>query len=217
MMPDEPTTVEGERAIVEEAAQFLSGLLGVNPEQLRADVRAEVFRFTTTRDAMTRLRERGSSATKKALANLRNALQRLKKALNGVPEDFRLLFRANDIIRQLKSYDEFLDKKVIAIEETADGSPRLKFEPRHEKRNADDKRLAAESALRLFDHYALQATTTPNGPFETLSAILYGDKTAGQGINHHCRKLLGDARKGQVTNQRENDRKITLIGASDGT
>jgi hypothetical protein len=195
-MAGEPITVD---AIVEEAARFLSGLLGVNPEHIKADVQAEVFRFTTTRSAISRLRERRSSATKKALAKLRDALQRFKNALNSVPEDFRLVFRADDIVRQLKSYEEFLDKKAVAIEEEAKGSRHLKFEPRLEKRDADDKRLAAEHALRLFDHYALQATTTPNGPFETLSAILYGDKTAGQSINHHCRKLLGERKKGGST------------------
>ncbi len=185
-----PLTEDGrDDPLVAKVSKFLGVLLGVSPEQLHAEVQAEVFRLKTTREALARLRERRSAGTKKALANLRQALQRLKDALNRVPEDFRLLFCADDMIRQLKLYEEILDKKAVWIEE--DGNLRVNFAPRLQKRNAEDKRLAAECALRLFDKFELRATTTQGGRLEKLAALLHNDKSAGS-FHGQIKDVLGN-------------------------
>jgi integrase len=189
---DNPTTADW--TLVTEVSKFLGVLLGLRPEQLHAQVQAEVFRLTTTREALAPLRERRSAGTRKALGDLREALQRLKGALNRLPEDFRLLFRADDVIRRLKSYEEFLNKKAVGIEETADGNLRVKFQPRLQKRNAEDKRLAVEYALRLFEIFGLLPTTTQGGQFEKLAAILHDDKNAGS-FHEQIKEVLRERRE----------------------
>lgn len=200
MAPEQMRTLLTEIEVVNSVVE----LFGPDAERRRYDIEAELFRLKTTREALTRLRERRSANAKKALADFRTHLHKAQSAISRLPEDYRILFDAKGIIRWLASQEEYLDKKVTGVEETGDGKLRLKFEPRLEKRSADGKQLAADAALRLLDQFGVEATTTPGGKFETLAALLYGDANAGRSINHHCRSLIRKRKRG-LSGEREND------------
>jgi hypothetical protein len=64
------------------------------------------------------------------------------------------------------------------------------------KRNADDKQLAAEAALRLCRAHGIAATTTKaakGGKLCRLAAVLHGDPRAD--LQHQCREALRKSAK----------------------
>ena len=53
---------------------------------------------------------------------------------------------------------------------------------------AEAKRVAAEAAPHLCDEFAIKPTTTKDGPFCALAAVMWGDETAD--LQKHCIEVL---------------------------
>jgi hypothetical protein len=54
--------------------------------------------------------------------------------------------------------------------------------------HAKEKRVAAEAALHLCDEFAIKPTTTKDGAFCALAAVMWGDETAD--LQKHCIEVL---------------------------
>ena len=59
-------------------------------------------------------------------------------------------------------------------------------------RHAEEKRVAAEAALHLCDEFAITPTTTKDGPFCALAAVMWGDDKAD--LQKHCIEVLAPGR-----------------------
>ena len=151
----------------------------------RADIEVELFRFEQTRDALARIRTRGSKATVRALRTLGAALRRANATL---PYDFRLLLGIDQMIWNLEVYEATLGNTVASSEklkewledleakkpgmsaaekwkewlETKPGErPNLiDVKPGKPKPDAYAKRMASLSAMYLCEKFGIALTTT---------------------------------------------------------
>jgi hypothetical protein len=55
-------------------------------------------------------------------------------------------------------------------------------------RHAQEKRVAAEAALHLCDEFAIKVTTTKDGAFCALAAVMWGDEKAD--LQKHCIQVV---------------------------
>jgi hypothetical protein len=169
----------------------------------RAELDAELFRLDEMRAGRYLIRARGSKQAMQAVRRVYDALRRLKAAMSQLPEDFKLLFGGDEMLRQLEVYEAVLGKEVVAtgkLQEQLDaksGQPKpaaIEIKRSRRKRTADDKRLAAELALRLCELHNIEPTTTKTGKFVKLAAVLYGD--SGADLQHQCRDLVVERKNG---------------------
>ena len=65
---------------------------------------------------------------------------------------------------------------------------RRKWVPLTSIQHAEAKRVAAEAALHLCDEFAIKPTTTKDGAFCALAAVMWGDETAD--LQKHCIEVL---------------------------
>jgi hypothetical protein len=65
---------------------------------------------------------------------------------------------------------------------------RRKWVPLTSIQHAEAKRVAAEAALHLCDEFAIEPTTTKDGAFCALAAVMWGDETAD--LQKHCIEAL---------------------------
>jgi hypothetical protein len=65
---------------------------------------------------------------------------------------------------------------------------RRKWVPLTSIQHAEAKRVAAEAALHLCDEFAIKPTTTKDGAFCGLAAVMWGDETAD--LQKHCIEVL---------------------------
>jgi hypothetical protein len=65
---------------------------------------------------------------------------------------------------------------------------RRKWVPLTSMQHAEAKRVAAEAALHLCDEFAIKPTTTKDGAFCALAAVIWGDETAD--LQKHCIEVL---------------------------
>jgi hypothetical protein len=65
---------------------------------------------------------------------------------------------------------------------------RRKWAPLTSIQHAEAKRVAAEAALHLCHEFAIKPTTTKDGAFCALAAVMWGDETAD--LQKHCIEVL---------------------------
>jgi hypothetical protein len=65
---------------------------------------------------------------------------------------------------------------------------RRKWVPLTSIQHAEAKRVAVEAALHLCDEFAIEPTTTKDGAFCALAAVMWGDETAD--LQKHCIEVL---------------------------
>lgn len=152
----------------------------------KAIVEAELFRLAERCDAQERNRTRGSKDSKRAIKQFGAALRKANSPKLGLPPDFRLLLRLDQMIYMFEAYE----KKA--------GIP---------KRDAYAKRMAALSAKYLCETFGIPLRTTRKTKANTsasvfcrLAAVLFGDERAD--LQHYCLELVkarqaGSANPGQ--------------------
>jgi hypothetical protein len=66
--------------------------------------------------------------------------------------------------------------------------------------HAEAKRVAAEAALHLCDEFAIKPTTTKDGAFCALAAVMWGDETAD--LQKHCIEVLAPGYRSAESGQK---------------
>jgi len=89
------------------------------------------------------------------------------------------------------AYEKFWGKDAKVV--VTNGKPHVIPKPRTPKPDAFEKRLAAEAAPRLCERFGVKPTTTKDGQFCRLAALLYGDERAD--VQHHCREARKRGKK----------------------
>ncbi len=185
--------------IVDKATKLLGGKVD------RADIEAELNLLDKARAALSRLRMRQSKPATRAVAQFRVALSSLRIADSKMPDDFRtgirLGFSFDKMLQhlevQFEAYANSLGKEVVNLgtwQKGLDSKPgelrpaAIEIKHGKPKRDAVEKELAAEAALRLFNICGLKSKTTKDGAFCHLAALLYRDPDAN--LEHQCRNLL---------------------------
>jgi hypothetical protein len=128
------------------------------------------------RAGMNVLRDAGSKEARRANQQVASWLKRGVRLLNGLPswplgfEDFR-----EDVRRWARLYED-------------EEKERKKWVRLTPVRHAEEKRVAAEVALYLCDEFAITPTTTKDGAFCALAAVIWGDEKAD--LQKHCIQVL---------------------------
>ena len=125
----------------------------------------------TGMNALRRTESKEARRTNQQVAAWLNKGARLLNRLSSWPlgfENFR-----EDVRRWARLYEE---------------EERRKWVPLTSIQHAEAKRVAAEAALHLCDEFAIKPTTTKNGAFCELAAVMWGDETAD--LQKHCIEVL---------------------------
>jgi len=125
----------------------------------------------TGMNALRRTQSKEARRTERQVAAWLNKGVRLLNRLSSWPlgfENFR-----EDVRRWARLYEE---------------EERRKWVPLTSIQHAEAKRVAAEAALHLCDEFAIKPTTTKDGAFCALAAVMWGDETAD--LQKHCIEVL---------------------------
>jgi hypothetical protein len=125
----------------------------------------------TGMNALRRTESKEARRTNQQVAAWLNKGARLLNRLSSWPlgfENFR-----EDVRRWARLYEE---------------EERRKWVPLTSIQHAEAKRVAAEAALHLCDEFAIKPTTTKDGAFCALAAVIWGDETAD--LQKHCIEVL---------------------------
>jgi len=125
----------------------------------------------TGMNALRRTESKEARRTNQQVAAWLNKGARLLNRLSSWPlgfENFR-----EDVRRWARLYEE---------------EERRKWVPLTSIQHAEAKRVAAEAALHLCDEFAIKPTTTKDGAFCALAAVIWGDETAD--LQKHCIEVI---------------------------
>jgi hypothetical protein len=117
----------------------------------------------TGMNALRRTQSKEARRTERQVAAWLNKGVRLLNRLSSWPlgfENFR-----EDVRRWARLYED-------------EEEERRKWVPLTSIQHAEAKRVAAEAALHLCDEFAIKPTTTKDGAFCALAAVMWGDETA---------------------------------------
>ena len=124
-------------------------------------------------------RELRSDKFRRSIERVRRGLRRVQAAVNDIPAGTHASEVASDLdVRPMIKLTDSLLKR---------------YPPAPKHGSATDKRRATEAAYKLLTKYEQTPTTTIDGPFVRLAAVLFGDVAAG-GFQQHCRVLLNSAK-----------------------
>jgi hypothetical protein len=169
--PKDPRPLTREERIVETVLGIIGGATviedGIERQIDPHDIHGVLYRLREARLATQRIRARQSKQAKRAIKQLSTALRRANRPRGGLPEDLRLVLGLDRMIHHLAAY------------EAAHRKP---------KPDAIRKRLAAEYALDLCEHFGLRTTTARTGKFCLVAAALFGDPDVD--LQYHCMKAI---------------------------
>lgn len=131
------------------------------------DIHGVLYRLREACLATQRIRARQSKQAKRAIKQLSTALRRANRPRGGLPEDLRLVLGLDRMIHHLAAY----------------GAAHRKPKP-----DAIRKRLAAEYALDLCEHFGVRTTTARTGKFCLVAEALFGAPDVD--LQYHCMKAL---------------------------
>lgn len=170
---DKPLTQD--RQIVEDVLELIGGAVtiedGIKRPIGRGDVEGALYHMRQAIEATRRVQARQTKPTKRAMNRLIAALRKAVGPTGGLPEDVRLALGLERTLYHLEAYTKAQRKP---------------------KRDAIEKRLAADFALDLCERFGVKTTTARTGKYCRVAAALYGDP--GADPQFHCTKALAENR-----------------------
>jgi hypothetical protein len=146
-----------------------------------------------------RTRSRESKTQKQFAKQYGAALRKVITMTGNASADFRPLPRMRytakkiGINNEVFDHDHFLRHLGLLARICEDWEKSKLSKP---KPSADEKQLAAKTALHLLKMHDTEPTTTKTGIFCRLAAVLYGDNSAD--LQHHCRVALRQKRESGI-------------------